>query len=499
MPISIKTIGCNGYCRRCYENRIRSVGLDTSYDIEAILETLERETLKIPKEQRYSHACLHGGEPLMMKFEDIKRLVIKVHELYGSGSVQTNGILLTPRFIELFKEYGISVGVSLDGDTWELNYGRWNAKSMSKEEIQKETDNVLDNMRLCKEAGLDLSVIALLSKYNATKERLPEFIRFLLRLRDEFGISWVRTNEAIISEEEERAEEELTNEEMGYAYCKLADVCLSNPELSWLPYREVVDLLMGYTPDATCVFTQCDIWATGSERTIMADGSIGCCLKGGAAFDGIQALAAEAFGDERYRMLRQVPQEEKGCKDCRYWFMCYGGCPGAGINQDWRNRTTVCEAWKQLFVHVEEKLKGLMPNINTLPVFYPKFPSPLLVQASLGEAGSTWSRGKRKDLEDLKQRCKDSCDVRNRAHGDKPYGDKPYGDKPHGDKPHTHKPHGDSPYGDKPYGDKPHGDKPYGDKPYGDKASEGKSHGDRPYGDKPHGDRPYGDKPHGDM
>jgi len=195
----------------------------------------------------------------------------------------------------------------------------------------------------------------------------------------------------------------------------------------------------------------------------MADGSIGCCLKGGAAFDGIQALAAENYGNERYRMLLQVSQEENGCKDCRYWFMCYGGCPGTGIDNDWRNRAKKCEAWKQLFSHIEKKIRVLMPNINTLPMFYPKVPSPLQVQASLGESGSTWSRAKRKNLEELKQQCKDSCDVRDKAHGDKPYGDKPYGDKPHGDKPHNHIPHGDKPYGDKPYGDKPHGDKPYGD------------------------------------
>ena len=539
MPISIKTIGCNGLCRRCYENRIRSVHSDTSYDIDAILKTLEEETSKTPKNLRYSHACLHGGEPLMMKFEDVEKLVIKIHGLYGSGNIQTNGTLITPQLIELFKEYRFSVGVSIDGDTWELNYGRWNAAYLPEGDIQKETDKVLDNMRLCRDAGLDLSVITLLSKYNASKERLPAFIKFLLRLRDEFGVCWVRINEALISEEENRDEEELTNEEMGYAYCQLADVCFSDPVLAWLPFREVVDLMLGYTRNATCIFTQCDVWATNSERTIMGDGSIGGCLKGGAAIDGIQALAAEGLGDARYRMLFQTPQEQKGCKDCRYWSICNGGCPGAGIDNDWRNRTRKCEAWKQLFSHVEEKIKGLMPNVHPLPTFYPCFPSSSLVQASLGEDGSSWAQNKRKNLEELKQQClesptRDACGYGDRPHGDKLHGDKPYGDKPHGDKPygdrphgdsgHTHVLHGDSSYKDKPYGDKPHGDessrdklhgdKPYGDKPYGDESSRDKLHGDKPYGDessrdklhgdkpygdKPHGDKPYGDRPHGDM
>ncbi|MCK4496580.1 MAG: radical SAM protein, partial [Candidatus Aenigmarchaeota archaeon] len=147
MSLTIKTLGCNGLCRSCYENRIRSVSLDTSYDIEAILKTVERETPKTSKGRGGGTVCLHGGEPLLMKFEDIERLLAKVCELYGYTGIQTNGILISDRIIELFKKYKTSVGVSIDGDTAELNYGRWNAKKMSKEEIQRRTNRVLTNMK----------------------------------------------------------------------------------------------------------------------------------------------------------------------------------------------------------------------------------------------------------------------------------------------------------------------------------------------------------------
>ena len=440
MSLGIKTLGCNGLCRSCYENRIRSVFSDTSYDIEAILTTIEKETVGIPENQRYSGVCLHGGEPLLLEFEDLEKLLSKIHSLYGRTTIQTNGTLISDKIIELFKKYKTSVGISIDGDTAELNYGRWNGGNLTMKQVQEMTDKVLYNMKKCKEAGLSLSVIALLRKYNASQERLGGFIRFLRRLKDEFGVGSVRINKCIVYEEEYRKEEELTNKEMGEAHCKLADICFSSPEIDWLPYRDVVDSLMGYR-NATCVFTECDVWRTQSERTIMWDGSIGCCLQGGAAVDGIQALAAEESSKERYVILRQIPQALKGCKDCRYWFMCKGGCPGEGVDNDWRNRTRWCEAWKMLFSHAEKRIRGLFPNVYTLPMFYPAWPSPSQIQYAFGNEGSTWKCGKRKDIRELKERCEETDETS--AHGDLGHGDKGHGDLGHGDNPHGDRPHGD--------------------------------------------------------
>lgn len=448
MSLTIKTLGCNGLCRSCYENRIRSVGLETKYDIDAIIETLERETFKIPKERRGNTVCLHGGEPLMMKFEDIERLLSKIDELYTYTNIQTNGTLITDRLIELFVKYKTSIGISIDGDTAELNYGRWNAKKLTRDEIQKQTDRVLLNMRKCKDAGLSLSVIALLRKCNASAKRLPRFIDFLLRLKSEFGINSIRTNEGVVYEDKWKQEEELTNKELAHAFCALADEALSAPDIMWLPYRDVIDLMMGYG-NGTCIFTQCDIWKTTSEQTIDKDGQLGCCLKGGAAIDALQVPALERIGYERYESLRQTPQENGGCKDCRFWFICYGLCPGEGEGNDWRNRSRFCEAWKTLFSHIEAKIKALMPNIITAPELYPTCPTVAMTQVNLAPGGSAWQIAHRKKVEDVREMQLEQKDGRQ---------DKPHSDQGHGDKPHGDKPHGDSGHGDTGHGDGNHGD-----------------------------------------
>lgn len=473
MGLAIKVLGCNGLCRSCYETRIRSINVDTSYDINAIIKTIEEETLKVPKENRGSTVCLHGGEPLLMKYEDIERLFAKICELYGYTNIQTNGILISDRFIELFKKYKTSIGVSIDGDTWEMNYGRWNAKKLSNAEIQRQTDKVLENMRKCKKAGLSLSVIALLRKYNATPEKLPKLIKFFLRLKDEFGMNSIRTNECVVYEDRFKQGEELTNKELGHAFCALADISLSSTDLMWLPYRDVIDLMMGYT-NATCVFTQCDIWKTSSEQPIDKEGQLGNCLKGGAAFDGLQALAADKIGYERSEMLKQTPQENGGCKDCRFWFICYGMCPGEGEGNDWRNKTRFCEAWKTLFSHIESKLKALMPNILTAPELYPACPAPNMTQINLGLGGSTWHLAKRKGADEVRTIPQEKTSgTHGDGHGDRPHGDKQHGDSGHGDG------HGDA-----------HGDA------HGD-SGHGGGHGDSGHGDSGHGDG-HGDVAHGD-
>jgi len=256
MGLTIKILKCNGLCKSCYENAIRSKHKNFDYDIEKILSRIEEEYRKCPKSRV---PCLHGGEPLLLKFDDVRRLLEKIYSLWGSTSIQTNGTLITDEHIELFEQYRTAVGVSIDGDTWELNYGRWNAKRLSKEEIQRKTDLVLNIMKKMREAGISVSVIALLRKYNARREKIGDFIQFLLRLRDEFGVFWLRTNKVIVHDPKQRAEEELTPDELGEAFCKIADVTLSDSRLQWLPYRDVVDLLTGHY-DATCNFTNCKAW-----------------------------------------------------------------------------------------------------------------------------------------------------------------------------------------------------------------------------------------------
>lgn len=362
MALHVKIMDCNGACRSCYERRIRKTQGSQGYDLEAMLATLKREAEHTRPEDRkkYSAPCVHGGEPLMFKPGDLRTILKTMFDLYGRTGIQTNGVLLTDEHLAMFKEFKTGVGVSIDGDTAALNRGRWNDGNFTPSRVQELTDLTLKNMARAKAAGLDVSAIVVLRRYNAAPDRLDELVRFLLRL-EKTGIRSLRTNEVIVFEDRFR-DEELTEEELGQAFVRLANRCFEDAGRQWYPYRDIAKM---WTEggDATCVFNACDIWRTGAETAITSDGSIGVCLKGGAALDGIQALAADTGGTERIRALPAIPQDQGGCQGCEFWGLCGGGCPGSGIDNDWRNRTRFCGAYKTLFQHVRSRLKGLMPGI----------------------------------------------------------------------------------------------------------------------------------------
>jgi len=362
MGLHVKIMDCQSGCRSCYERRIRKIQGKVGYDLDAMLMTLKREAEREKPEDRKkcSAPCVHGGEPLMFPPEDLRTILKTMYDLYGRTGIQTNGILLSDEHLAMFREFKTSVGVSIDGDTAELNQGRWNDGDLSTDRIQELTDLTLGNMERAKAAGLDVSAIVLLRRYNAASDQLDELVRFLFRL-EKMGVRSLRTNEVIVFEDRFR-DEELTEDELGRAFIRLADLCFEDAGRQWNPYRDVVKM---WTEggDATCVFNACDIWRTGAETAIMENGSIGVCLKGGAALDGIQALAANIGGAERIQVLPAIPQKLGGCQGCELWGLCGGGCPGSGIENDWRNRTRFCGAYKTLFQHIRSRLKGIMPGV----------------------------------------------------------------------------------------------------------------------------------------
>jgi uncharacterized protein len=64
---------------------------------------------------------LHGGEPLLAGVDHLRYAIATIRDACAPDveahfNVQTNGVLLDPLFLELFREHDVRVGVSLDGN-----------------------------------------------------------------------------------------------------------------------------------------------------------------------------------------------------------------------------------------------------------------------------------------------------------------------------------------------------------------------------------------------
>lgn len=115
---------CNINCSYCY---MYNLG-DLSYKMQP--KFIEPETIKNFAEKLLKHLLkneisivgiiIHGGEPLMMKKSDFVNFIksfdiIKMKNIKVIFSLQTNAVLVDDEWCDLFKQYNINVGVSLDG------------------------------------------------------------------------------------------------------------------------------------------------------------------------------------------------------------------------------------------------------------------------------------------------------------------------------------------------------------------------------------------------
>jgi len=374
-------LGCNLACKYCYEGRYRKKHQPKmNYNLQAILKRME--------EFKNSEIALHGGEILCLPKKDVEKLLAKSYELTGKSAIQTNAVLIDDQWIEIFKKYKTHVGISWDGPG-ELSAYRPGASKVGK---------IIE--RLVKEK-IPTSLIIVVSKANAgTKQRLNKLKDWLLYLA-QHNISG-RINPCYGA-----PKYELGMKKLKKVYLDLAEFCIKH-RLEWSPFTDIVKGLKGQ--DRVCTFMGCDPFHTPSATVIVSDGSVTNCMRINQEYILLRHPVKYNTRDE---ILKNIDQEYGGCKDCKYWNACHGGCPSSCIDSDWRNRTVVCPLWKALFEFYEKALNHL-----GVPIAISSFKSETLTEP---------------------------CGGHGDAHGD--HADSGHGDSSHGDAPHGDS-HGDVPHGD---------------------------------------------------
>ncbi|MFE5026283.1 radical SAM protein [Streptomyces sp. NPDC056656] len=122
--VILKVAGrCNLDCTYCYEFNLAdhtlAAGPKTMSDevFEAVIERIRRHADK--SGQRSVSLSFHGGEPCLIGSARFDRWCTHVRralpDLRVYLSLQTNGTLLNSEWIDVFRNHGVDVGVSLDG------------------------------------------------------------------------------------------------------------------------------------------------------------------------------------------------------------------------------------------------------------------------------------------------------------------------------------------------------------------------------------------------
>lgn len=350
MGVEVRPLGvkCNIQCRYCYQNSQRAAGnVPHAYDLEK---------MKAAVAGHDGEFMLFGGEPLLVPEEDLAALWSWGLERYGKNGIQTNGTLINENHIRMFKQYRVRVGISVDGPG-ALNDARWAGSLERTREATAETHAAIE--WLCRE-GIPPSVIVTLHRRNATRDNLPVMHQWLHHL-ERIGVSHARLHILEVENDAIRREYVLTIEENLEAFLSFLALEKELTTLRLDVFQDMRNLLLGTDDNTTCVWSACDPYTTRAVQGVEGNGQRSNC--GRTNKDGIDFTKAAAEGFERYLALYHTPQEHGGCKDCRFFLMCKGQCPGTAIDGDWRNRTEYCGVWKGIYEVLEQEMldQGVRP------------------------------------------------------------------------------------------------------------------------------------------
>lgn len=290
--------------------------------------------------------AVFGGEPLLAPIEHLEEVWKFGFERFHKNGLQTNGSLITPDHIELFKKYNVGVGISVDGPG-PLNSLR---SCGDYDSTLVATERTLDAItKLCRE-GMPPSIIVTIHKENASPFRIGALMNWLEGLQ-EIGVRFINLHNLEV--EKGREQDALSEEETIAAFLDLYEWSKTS-KLRVEPYCDIRALLTELSPHVSCVWNHCDPATTNAVQGVGPDGSRSNC--GRTNKDGVNWIKADTPGFERYILLHHTPQEFGGCKDCKYFAHCKGQCPGTAIDGDWRNRTRDCRMWYSLFERIEKDL-----------------------------------------------------------------------------------------------------------------------------------------------
>jgi uncharacterized protein len=359
MTVELRPFGakCNIRCHYCYQESQRNSENNTRpYDIEAMKASIVKEG---------GPFALFGGEPLLVRHSDLEELFAWGFDRFGENGIQTNGSLIDDEHIRLFRTYRVRVGISMDGPG-ELNDVRWAGTLERTRATTARSEQAVE--RLCQE-GIVPSIIITLHRRNATSQSLPALISWVRYLASR-GVSSIRLHLLEIDSPSVRERYSLTVRENIDALMAFARLQAEIPTVEIDVFSDIRRLLLGQDDGrhgTTCVWNACDPYTTAAVRGVEGNGQRSNC--GRTYKEGTEYVKAAVPGYERYIALYHTPQEFGGCRDCRFFVMCKGQCPGTAIDSDWRNRTEHCDVWKAMFTWMEAELlaNGYAP-LSLLPV-----------------------------------------------------------------------------------------------------------------------------------
>lgn len=354
----IPTLGCPANCNYCWSSEEGSPVMS--------IETIEKivKWLKNFRDEPVTFT-FHGGEPLLAGFDFYKKalplLVEGLRHLNPALAIQTNLWYMNDELAELFAEYNIPIGSSLDGPEEINDFQR--GKGYYKRTI--------DGCKIARAHNLKVSFISTFTSYSIDfKEDIFNFF-----LQNDLNL---KLHPALPSLRDENPEKwALDPEKYGELLIYLLDKYLEN--MGDIEVMNIDHLCKNvFTRRGTvCTFVDC----MGDTFAVGPDGNIYPCYR----FVGMPEYVMGNVRDnpkmeklqesEPAKLLQEFKEHvDKECAKCRYIKFCRGGCPynALKINEE-TNKAEIngvdphCDAYKMIFKEITKRLnKEFLSSANMM-------------------------------------------------------------------------------------------------------------------------------------
>lgn len=341
---------CNLACTYCYVLEKPSERMSL-----ALAERVVDELLRYNDPILETRFIWHGGEPMLAGIDFYQHVCSYIHAQYPNHMVQhyiqTNGTLLTDKWIDLFLEENFNVGVSLDG--WKELHDACRKTRGGRGTF----DKIFQNIMRAREKGLIVGILSVITRHALGHEE--ELFHFFYEHKLDFGFHPIISLTPWMDQELS-----ITSEEFADISIKLFDLGFFQPEPRVTSVTPTLHYAMAVMMGCSSGF--CVLAETCAEEyiSIEPDGRVHVCdrFAGNAdlAFGNItessleeilQSPARQAF-QRRWQVLKAK------CHGCAWASICYGGCPHEAYVKTGSifERDPNCEAYRRIFRHVSDTI-----------------------------------------------------------------------------------------------------------------------------------------------
>lgn len=332
---------CNLHCKYCFYHDVANNRefANKGFMTDDVIENIIEKTFEL-KPKRISY-FFQGGEPTLIGIDFYKRFIDKVNKkninnILINYAIQTNATLLNNEWYKLFKDNNFLVGISLDGVKETHNYLRSDTigsyKNITSKIKQLEKEKIEYNVLVVVTKKIALHPVAV---YNNLKKEGIKYLQFIPCL-DNFDKSL--------------KEYSLSINDYGYFLVTLFKLWKkdleSNNYISIRLFDNIIRRLNNQNVELCSFNGKCSC-----QFVIEANGDVYPCdfycidkyLLGNIKTSTFKDLF---MSNNCVSFLNEGSIVKEKCKDCKYYFLCKGGCRRENEKENF------CESYKKLYEEI---------------------------------------------------------------------------------------------------------------------------------------------------